>query len=299
MVQEKKKTGVIIAIVIISLLIIGLGGYLVYDRILNKEDIPQEENPTRTLTDSNIINALKDRLSSYQFYTTNEEKFPGMIREAAEHIYFSDDFMIAHAIYALMEDQDKYVPDVGDGHTITEIPFVDIETFIKDNFVVSSFEYEGFDINGLYADQMKFSSSDNAFIHNQLHTGGLFTGLLPLNNINPLKFEQTNDFYIVTATFVTTVQSGEEYFCSEALERPDFKEKIHTKIFNSLDFGSIILDQESEIECIINEEEGLNFDQITKNVREKLEYDRIIKDAPQYRFIFTKEGNKFVRIEKV
>ena len=45
--MEKKNTGLIVLVVILSLLVVGLGGYIVYDKVLDKED-------------SNINNDVKD-----------------------------------------------------------------------------------------------------------------------------------------------------------------------------------------------------------------------------------------------
>ena len=45
--MEKKNTGLIVLVVILSLLVVGLGGYIVYDKVLSKED-------------SNINNDVKD-----------------------------------------------------------------------------------------------------------------------------------------------------------------------------------------------------------------------------------------------
>lgn len=45
--MEKKNTGLIVLVVILSLLVVGLGGYIVYDKVLSKED-------------SNINNGVKD-----------------------------------------------------------------------------------------------------------------------------------------------------------------------------------------------------------------------------------------------
>ena len=57
--MEKKNTGLIVLVVILSLLVVGLGGYIVYDKVLSKED-------------SNINNGVKDN-DNIQNNTDNNE----------------------------------------------------------------------------------------------------------------------------------------------------------------------------------------------------------------------------------
>lgn len=57
--MEKKNTGLIVLVVILSLLVVGLGGYIVYDKVLSKED-------------SNINNDVKDN-DNIQNNTDNNE----------------------------------------------------------------------------------------------------------------------------------------------------------------------------------------------------------------------------------
>ena len=52
--MEKKNTGLIVLVVILSLLVVGLGGYIVYDKVLSKED-------------SNINNDKCDISEKYDF----------------------------------------------------------------------------------------------------------------------------------------------------------------------------------------------------------------------------------------
>lgn len=58
--MEKKNTGLIILVIILSLLVIGLGGYIVYDKVLNKDsntsDIGTDNGNTNVGNEGEVTN---------------------------------------------------------------------------------------------------------------------------------------------------------------------------------------------------------------------------------------------------
>ena len=62
--MEKKNTGLVVLVIILSLLVLGLGGYIVYDKLLseNNEEIPKDENNNKIVED-NVENEMQQNTS--------------------------------------------------------------------------------------------------------------------------------------------------------------------------------------------------------------------------------------------
>jgi len=51
--MEKKNTGLIVLVVVLSLLVVGLGGFIIYDKVLNENnDKVDKNNNNSTTTDT-------------------------------------------------------------------------------------------------------------------------------------------------------------------------------------------------------------------------------------------------------
>lgn len=68
--MENKNTGLIIAIVILSILVVGLGGFIVYDKILSNENVNSQEN--QNINNENINNTEESDESIVSL--TNDDK---------------------------------------------------------------------------------------------------------------------------------------------------------------------------------------------------------------------------------
>lgn len=82
--QVKNNNGLIVLIVILCLLVIGLGGYIVYDKVINKEK-PNEQSNEKQLTTDELLNKLTG-----EWGTCNEGSCQGKIigkRENGEYYY--------------------------------------------------------------------------------------------------------------------------------------------------------------------------------------------------------------------
>ena len=60
--MEKKNTGLIVLVVVLSIAVLGLGGFIVYDKVLKseKEDNNKIETNNNQMNQSNNINKLDD-----------------------------------------------------------------------------------------------------------------------------------------------------------------------------------------------------------------------------------------------
>lgn len=64
--MDNKNKGLIILVVILSLFIIGLGGFIVYDKILNNEVVNNQEEKTKSNNNYELFaQNLKDQFSKY------------------------------------------------------------------------------------------------------------------------------------------------------------------------------------------------------------------------------------------
>lgn len=71
--MEKKNTGLIVLIIILSLLVVGLGGFIVYDKVLSNNEV-ENNNNNNVVDDTN--NSNKDLINSigldlYRLFTGN------------------------------------------------------------------------------------------------------------------------------------------------------------------------------------------------------------------------------------
>ena len=66
--MEKKNTGLIVLVIILSLLVVGLGGFIVYDKVLSNNEV--ENNDNTDLNDD--INSDVENNDNINNYTEQE-----------------------------------------------------------------------------------------------------------------------------------------------------------------------------------------------------------------------------------
>lgn len=64
--MEQKNTGLIICIVILSLLVVGLGGFIIYDKVLNNKNIEKNQNNNEVVNNQNQENSSNN---SYELFS--------------------------------------------------------------------------------------------------------------------------------------------------------------------------------------------------------------------------------------
>lgn len=95
--SQKKNTGIIILIVVLSLLVVGLGGYLIYDKFITKDSNIEEKDNTKKKDNSNIEN----------------NNFISKIDEAKDWIHDADyDYNVSANSYSIDFDITYYVKDI-------------------------------------------------------------------------------------------------------------------------------------------------------------------------------------------
>lgn len=118
--MEKKNTGLIVLIIILSILVLALSGYIVYDKVLNKNELPlennigaennNEENVSNDITEQEIKNIFRfvyDYMEIPQSYCG--ESTTGIVNHTNEgmHIY---DMSTEYSTYnELINDLKKYM----------------------------------------------------------------------------------------------------------------------------------------------------------------------------------------------
>lgn len=86
--MEKKSTGLIILVVVLFLLVLGLGGFIVYDKVLNisNDNIDNKQNDNGSV---NIDNTVNKKYSVGDEITFNNEKW-NVIKDSTEN----DDYVV-------------------------------------------------------------------------------------------------------------------------------------------------------------------------------------------------------------
>lgn len=106
--MEKKNTGLIVLVVILSLLVVGLGGYIVYDKVLNKED----SNINNNVKDNNNIQNNTDNTTNNDASTSGNDDLDlsKKLKSVFGSIY---DFMISPNPYCGKRSSDDKIEAEG------------------------------------------------------------------------------------------------------------------------------------------------------------------------------------------
>lgn len=97
--MEKKNTGLIIIVIVLSVLVVGLSGYIVYDKILSTSNTTTNQKEASSIDTDNKINK---KYSVGDEITFNNEKW-NVIKESNE----SDDYVVVLKSTVLDELTDK------------------------------------------------------------------------------------------------------------------------------------------------------------------------------------------------
>ena len=106
--MEKKNTGLIVLVVILSLLVVGLGGYIVYDKVLSKED----SNINNDVKDNNNIQNNTDNTTNNDASTSGNDDLDlsKKLKSVFGSIY---DFMISPNPYCGKRSSDDKIEAEG------------------------------------------------------------------------------------------------------------------------------------------------------------------------------------------
>ena len=312
------KKLIVVVIIILILLSGGISGYLVYDKILNEKSYNEINSKTngndnniglnREITDVKIIKQLEEEINSYQFFIYPNELIKALypewtqlksagndiVKKENDIYYFTDNFMISQAIGHLLnndKNESKYKSYYDEyGHsTNIDIPYEDVDKYLKNHFNITEYSYENFDAfpYQLAESHYSFDKNKNAYIKSIGATGGMFNDLIKSFNVIPQRFEEENQNYVVYAKIIIVFQDGPEYFFMDS--------RIATvAIYDNLEFNNAKFSGDVEV---IGDYEDM--ESVSKDLKKSINYDKIQEEAPIYKFIYTKDKMTLDRIELV
>lgn len=129
--MEKKNTGMKITIVILCLLVVGLTGYIVYDKVLSKDNIESNQ-------DSNVMD-----MDTYSFSDFNGAVFQGKIDKTK----FGYDYLklYKNGTYSYRRDSDFYI-----GNYTIEENIMKLNIIFENDIVVSEEKTIQLEINASF-----------------------------------------------------------------------------------------------------------------------------------------------------
>ncbi len=158
--EKKNKKGLIVLFVILIILVLGLGGYLVYDKVIKKDEVKTEKKKTEDKKEEiKEINLAKDDkiVKELLIYTGNYTNLPISFIHAYTTLYSNnktdiasisdvDKFTMARNYYLFLNDL-KYLIEKEDNPIILD---KDMETYI--NKIFGSNTYGKMNKNSLNGD---------------------------------------------------------------------------------------------------------------------------------------------------
>lgn len=70
--MEKKNTGLIVLVIILSLLVVGLSGFIVYDKVLSNNEVENNDNNINDTTNNNEVNNNTDTNNNNDIVNDND-----------------------------------------------------------------------------------------------------------------------------------------------------------------------------------------------------------------------------------
>ena len=178
--MEKKNTGLMVLVIILSLLVLGLSGYIVYDKVLSKEDVSNdvqnvndESNDIVKEEDINLIDyKFGDEVVISNLSSVKDYYYPGDIQDFSKwYVLSSDDKTVTllsdnswgkgDKIYTDISTFEKYGVNVIETRGLNEIELglfgCDFDTLECNNVP----EWGGYTITSISNDEYFISISEN------------------------------------------------------------------------------------------------------------------------------------------
>lgn len=126
----KNNTGLIVSVVILSLLVLGLGGYIVYDKVLNNDN-----NNVNATTD-NGNNSLNDGNSSYVYYSFGDEVIISKMSSVKGFVPGNSDETTDFSKWCVLSDNDNIVTLLSDNVWGKDFTVKDFSDVFSENGVI-------------------------------------------------------------------------------------------------------------------------------------------------------------------
>lgn len=277
--EKKKNKGLICLVVILIVLVLGLSGYIVFDKVFSSEK--QDKDTTNKKTESAINKEAEPETLSI------EDEIVEKLMEAP-HYFIGDDYLDTY-YDGVLYDQDYNVENIPDkikilmGITASGIKIVDNKDIQANQKIVLKASKVREQVESIFGKNVKYTDQD---VDNYGINKGIF------------KYDQKNDeyYYIVTTgsifftpKYKTLIVDAKKY--DDRIEITEKVARLEYDVQPSGDYKINILKKKNDTDLIdtIKEEDNFSFD----NYKNKLN---------SYKYTFNKDGNNYyfysVELEK-
>lgn len=293
--KKDNSKSLIIMIILLVICVLGLSGYIVYDKVLsdntkvnsnennsyNQEEKLDINSPIAEELKSKVLNGFYDE----EHLTKNNNKYE-----------FSDVYKVHYAVAKLNKDKNYNEKEI-DGSNTKIFSIENVEKVINDNFSDNGIiDYKllntnmggGLGVHESYNDPyirfISYNEQENNLQYTIKPTGGLGTKIYPMYQFDFINIEKEENNYYLTVNVLLFDEIQEDYRC--AFDSPSSTYKL--KVYDDFEKNNLIYEKELEVPC--NEE----FEEYIKNNISDSEY---ISKSTKYKFKFSSD-KKLIHIEK-
>jgi hypothetical protein len=196
--MEKKNTLLIGLVVVLSLLVVGLGGYVVYDKILNKDTVENENIEEANKEEKKIIN-LTDKEKIAINDLLNKNSFKATMSVISYYYFDPEDYnnyeKNQYNINLFETDQNRFIFTCNSeslGSTSIENSFQLFADFDVVNERATKLFGENLDLSKI--DTEKHPTKTN-YVDCKIPTG---VGMLPIYKVNNLIYNEKTEVYTMS-----------------------------------------------------------------------------------------------------
>ena len=94
--KDQKSTGVYVVVIILCLLVLGLGGFIVYDKVLSKNDNSNKSSTEKTETKTNSLVSKLDKDKDWVYAAEYEKKVTVDYYDLNHERYYLSDVVVPY-----------------------------------------------------------------------------------------------------------------------------------------------------------------------------------------------------------
>ena len=94
--KDQKSTGVYVVVIILCLLVLGLGGFIVYDKVLSKNDNSNKSSTEKTETKTNSLVSKLDKDKDWVYAAEYEKKVTVDYYDLNRERYYLSDVVVPY-----------------------------------------------------------------------------------------------------------------------------------------------------------------------------------------------------------
>lgn len=238
--MKKNNKGLIITIVILSILLTGLSGYLVYEKFFNKNEVQEDTTNEKDKSEANNSTTEEEELPNYHnIYNVVEELVINNNHTMHCGVGNSDYFYSHNSIDVTNMDYDVLMSMVMTRYLKSNgINSLDVNTYYKENKYINSGDLEK-QFKIVFGDQIKYQAKDfkynlsnwkydstnNRYIFSALEGGNVCVSYRKNKISKGVKTNTTIEVYDILEFGKAT---GDNYDMIEVYKDPSFKELVTT-----------------------------------------------------------------------